>query len=168
MLFRSRDLCLTTLRQLQHDNEFGKLSDAISLQAWIEQYCFFPNSMVDRIVPQSTPACLLAARDALGVDDKIALATESFWEWVIEDKLADPHDGPILQSAGVKVVADVQAFEDAKLRMLNASHSALAAMGAVLGLSTIADCMAQPELRNFAHRLMTEDIAPFEIGRAHV
>ena len=87
--------------------------------------------MVDRIVPQSTPACLLAARDALGVDDKIALATESFWEWVIEDKLADPHDGPILKSAGVQVVADVQAFEDAKLRMLNASHSALAAMGAV-------------------------------------
>jgi fructuronate reductase len=146
---------------MQQSSEFEKLSDTISLQAWIEQYCFFPNSMVDRIVPQSTPACLLAARDALGVDDKIALATESFWEWVIEDKLADPHDGPILQSAGVQVVADVQAFEDAKLRMLNASHSALAAMGAVLGLSTIADCMAQSELRNFAHRLMTEDIAPF-------
>ena len=158
---RLRDLCLATLKQLQQDSEFAKLSDTISLKAWIEQHCFFPNSMVDRIVPQSTPACLLAARDALGVDDKIALATESFWEWVIEDKLADPHDGRILQSAGVKIVTNVQAFEDAKLRMLNASHSALAAMGAVLGLSTIADCMALSELRNFAHRLMTEDIAPF-------
>ena len=51
--------------------------------------------------------------------------------------------------------------------MLNASHSALAAMGAVLGLSTIADCMATYALRNFAYRLMTEDIAPF-VQRPHL
>jgi len=51
--------------------------------------------------------------------------------------------------------------------MLNASHSALAAMGAVLGLSTIADCMATSPLRNFAHSLMTEDIAPF-VPRPHL
>ena len=162
-----RDLCLNTLMQASQDSAFVNSVDKNELHAWIEQYCFFPNSMVDRIVPQSTPACLLAARDALGVEDRIALSTESFWEWVIEDKLADPNDKQVLQSVGVQVVSDVRPFEEAKLRMLNASHSALAAMGAVLGLSTIADCMATSALRNFAHRLMTEDIAPF-VQRPHL
>ena len=162
-----RDLCLNTLMHAGQDRALGHSADKTQLRAWIEQYCFFPNSMVDRIVPQSTPACLLAARDALGVEDKIALSTESFWEWVIEDKLADPNDAQVLQSAGVQVVSDVRPFEDAKLRMLNASHSALAAMGAVLGLSTIADCMATSALRNFTYRLLTEDIAPF-VQRPHL
>ncbi len=162
-----RDSCLNTLMQASQDSAFIHSGNASQLRAWIEQHCFFPNSMVDRIVPQCTAACLIAARDALGVEDKIALSTESFWEWVIEDKLADPNDAQVLQSAGVQVVSEVRPFEEAKLRMLNASHSALAAMGAVLGLSTIADCMATPSLRNFAHRLMTEDIAPF-VQRPHL
>ena len=161
------DLCVNTLMHASQDSAFVHSVDKTELRAWIEQYCFFPNSMVDRIVPQSTPACLIAAHDALGVEDKVALSTESFWEWVIEDKLADPNDAQVLQSAGVQVVSDVRPFEDAKLRMLNASHSALAAMGAVLGLSTIADCMATSALRNFTYRLLTEDIAPF-VQRPHL
>jgi fructuronate reductase len=164
---RLRDLCVNTLIHASQDSALIRSGDTSQLRAWIEQHCFFPNSMVDRIVPQSSAACLLAARDALGVEDKIALSTESFWEWVIEDKLADPNDAQALQSAGVQVVSDVRPFEEAKLRMLNASHSALAAMGAVLGLSTVADCMATSALRNFAHRLMTEDIAPF-VQRPHL
>ena len=164
---RLRDLCLNTLMHTNQDSAVKNLGDTTQLLAWIDKHCFFPNSMVDRIVPQSSDACLSAARDALGVEDKIALSTESFWEWVIEDKLADTSDAQALQSVGVQVVSDVQPFEEAKLRMLNASHSALAAMGAVLGLSTIADCMATSPLRNFAHRLMTEDIAPF-VRRPHL
>jgi len=162
-----RDLCLKTLAHKKQERAKINLGDTTQLHAWIEKHCFFPNSMVDRIVPQSSAACLSAACDALGVEDKIALSTEPFWEWVIEDKLADPSDPQALQSVGVQVVSDVQPFEEAKLRMLNASHSALAAMGAVLGLSTIADCMATSPLRNFAHRLMTEDIAPF-VRRPHL
>ena len=164
---RLRDLCLHTLMHATQDSEAVHLGDKAQLQAWIEKYCFFPNSMVDRIVPQSSAACLAAARDALGAEDKIALSTESFWEWVIEDKLADPSDAQALQSVDVQVVSDVRPYEEAKLRMLNASHSALAAMGAVLGLSTIADCMATSPLRSFAYRLMTEDIAPF-VRRPHL
>jgi fructuronate reductase len=164
---RLRDLCLNTLMHTKQDSAVKNLGDTTQLLAWIDKHCCFPNSMVDRIVPHSSDACLSAASDALGVEDKIALSTESFWEWVIEDKLADTSDAQALQSVGVQVVSDVQPFEEAKLRMLNASHSALAAMGAVLGLSTIADCMATSPLRNFAHRMMTEDIAPF-VRRPHL
>ena len=48
-----------------------------------------------------------------------------------------------------------------KLRMLNGVHTALAAMGPVLGLPLISDCMARPAVHTFAHALMTREVAPF-------
>ncbi|HYW55630.1 MAG TPA: mannitol dehydrogenase family protein [Polaromonas sp.] len=130
------------------------------LRRWISDRCTFPNSMVDRIVPAATPACSAAANAVLGVADEGALATEEFWEWVIEENFADPEDAAVLRGAGVNVVASVKPFEDAKLRMLNGSHSAIACIGAVLGLPTVFDCVAQPEIRAFIHALMTEEIIP--------
>ena len=136
-----------------------------SLAAWIERACAFPNSMVDRIVPAATPQCLLEARQALGVADACALATEDFWEWVIERRFADAADAETLAGAGVLVVTDAGAYEDAKLRMLNGSHTAIACIGAVAGLPLVSDCVAQPALRGFVHALLTQEIAP-QVRRA--
>lgn len=133
---------------------------APALRRWIDTQCTFPNSMVDRIVPAATALCQDEAAQILGVTDQAALATEAFWEWVLEDRLADPSDAAVLRSAGVTVVADVRPFEAAKLRMLNGSHSALACLGAVLGLATVAECVAQPDIRIFLHRLMTREVMP--------
>jgi fructuronate reductase len=131
-----------------------------ALARWIEENCAFPNSMVDRIVPATTAERLQEAAEALGVADQCAVATEGFWEWVIEDRFADPADAQVLASAGVKVVADVRPFEQAKLYMLNGSHSAMANMGAVLGLPTVHECIAQPDLHRFVHGLMTQEVMP--------
>jgi fructuronate reductase len=144
-----RQLCLAQVR-----GESAQLAD------WIEKHCAFPNSMVDRIVPAATPERLQEAAAALGLADHCALGTEGFWEWVIEDRFADPADARALASAGVKVVADVRPFEQAKLYMLNGSHSAMACMGAVLGLPTVYDCISQPDLQRFVHGLMTREIMP--------
>lgn len=130
------------------------------LRDWIAGRCAFPNSMVDRIVPAATGERREQAAMALGVQDAAALATEEFWEWVIEDRLADPADAGVLRSVGVTVVPDVRPFEEAKLRMLNGSHSALACIGAVAGLPTVADCIARPEIRAFVHGLMTQEVMP--------
>jgi fructuronate reductase len=131
-----------------------------ALAGWIEKHCVFPDSMVDRIVPASTSEQLAAAQAALGLHDAAALGTEAFWEWVIEDHFADPTDAQVLRQAGVRITHDVAAYEDAKLRMLNGSHTAMACIGAVAGLSHVADCVAQPEVRRFVHGLMTHEIAP--------
>ena len=130
------------------------------LCAWIARHCAFPNSMVDRIVPATSEARRQAARDALGVEDIGVLGTEAFTEWVIERRFADPLDGAVLQGAGVTVVDDVDLFEEAKLGLLNGSHSAMAYAGAVAGLPVIADCVAQPVLWRFIHDLMTQEVAP--------
>jgi fructuronate reductase len=127
---------------------------------WLDAQCAFPCSMVDRIVPAATPEVLAAASHALGLRDDASLSTEGFWEWVIEDRLADPADAALLQSAGVRVTPDVHSYEEAKLRMLNGSHTAMALIGAVTGRPFIASCIGVPHIRSFVHRLMSQEVAP--------
>lgn len=131
-----------------------------ALLAWMRKACTFPDSMVDRIVPAATPATLATAETALGVSDASALATEAFWEWVVERRFVDPADGPLLAAAGVTVVDEVAPFEEAKLRMLNGSHTAMACLGAVAGLPCISDCVDVPAIRAFVHGLMTHEVGP--------
>ena len=131
-----------------------------ALRAWIEAHCAFPCSMVDRIVPATSAAMREAVQRELGVDDPTVLGVEAFWEWVIEDRFADPSDGPLLAAQGVRVTADVPVYEDAKLRLLNGSHSAMALIGAVTGRPHIADVVGVPHLRRFVERLMTREVAP--------
>ena len=128
--------------------------------SWIDAHCAFPCSMVDRIVPAATPEVLAAAQESLGVKDHCALSTEDFWEWVIENRFADPADVALLQSAGVRVTPDVHSYEEAKLRMLNGSHTAMALMGAVTGRPFIASCIGVPHIREFVFRLMGQEVAP--------
>jgi fructuronate reductase len=131
-----------------------------ALADWIDARCAFPNSMVDRIVPAATDRQRDDAAAALGVSDAGALATEAFWEWVIERRFADPADAGVLAAAGVTVVDDVKPFEDAKLRMLNGSHTALALIGAVQGWPTVSDGVAMPAVRDFVHGYMTRVVMP--------
>ena len=137
-----------------------------SLADWIDGACAFPNSMVDRIVPAASRTTLLQAQDGLGLADHAALRTEEFWEWVIERNFVDDRDAAVLATAGVQVVDDVRPFEDAKLRLLNGSHSAMACFGAVAGLPLVSDCIAQPALRSFVVGLMTHEVGPL-LHRPH-
>jgi fructuronate reductase len=135
-----------------------------SLQAWIETECRFPSSMVDRIVPAPSAEVRAAALQDLGLDDPSALGVEGFWEWVIEDALVEPADADALRSVGVVVTDDVAGFEQAKLWMLNASHTVLASIGAVLGDRFIRQVIARPVVRQWVHAYMTHASGPL-VGR---
>ena len=174
---RAADAGAITVASCDNLNDNGRKLQALcvehaqqvdaSLPEWIRSRCFFPNSMVDRIVPAATTERLHEAAEALGVTDRCALGTEGFWEWVIQNHFADPSDAAVLAGVGVKVVNDVQPFEQAKLCMLNGSHSALACIGAVLGLATISDCVAKPNLRAYVHALITKEIM-LGLARPHI
>ncbi len=133
-------------------------ADQADLWTWVEACCTFPNSMVDRIVPATTPDLVQACAQATGVVDRAVVATEGFWEWVIEDRLAVPADAALLRGAGVQVVADVTPYELAKLNLLNGSHSALSCLGALLDLETVDQVMAQPDLKAWIEALMMQDL----------
>ncbi len=135
-------------------------SQDAELMTWMDTHCAFPCSMVDRIVPAATDEVATAAKEALGIQDECALSTETFWEWVIEDNFVDPSDAALLSQCGVRVTSQVQSYEEAKLRMLNGSHSAMALMGAITGRAYIADCIGSDHIKEFVHRLMTQEVAP--------
>ena len=131
-----------------------------AMHDWIDSRCAFPCSMVDRIVPATSEVLQQAAQAQLGVQDPTALGVEAFWEWVIEDHFADPSDGAVLAAQGVRVTHEVHAYEEAKLRMLNGSHTAMALLGAITGRAHIADCIGQGHIRRYVERLMTREVAP--------
>jgi len=148
------------LRRLCLDAAHATPGQGADLAHWIDTHCAFPNSMVDRIVPAATAQQQSDAAAALGVDDACALATEAFTEWVIENRFTDPADADVLRAAGVNVVDDVKPFEEAKLRMLNGSHTAMALLGAVQGWPMIADGMARPAVRQYVSGFMTGMVMP--------
>lgn len=130
-----------------------------ALADWIERHCRFPNSMVDRIVPQSDERVRQAAARALGLDDQAPLSTEGFWEWAIERSQLEADDADALARVGVMVVDDVKAFEEAKLRMLNGVHSAIACLGAVVPQNTVRETVGLPWVRAFVRGFLDE-VAP--------
>jgi fructuronate reductase len=131
-----------------------------SLADWIVTQCRFPSSMVDRIVPAPSVQVREAAHEVLGLDDPTALGVEAFWEWVIEDAFVDPFDAQVLRAFGVVVTDDVVGYEQAKLWMLNGSHTALASLGAVLGDRFIREVIARPAARAFIDGLMSTASGP--------
>ena len=124
------------------------------LAKWIEDEAAFPCTMVDRIVPETTDADRAAVSSALGMTDAWPVITEPFTQWIVEDRFAAGR--PDFAAAGVQLVADVTPFEHMKLRLLNASHSALAYLGYLAGYETIAATMADPHFAAFAARVMEE------------
>lgn len=126
------------------------------LGQWIEGEVAFPSTMVDRIVPETTDADRAAVSAALGMTDAWPVITEPFTQWIVEDHF--PAGRPDFAAAGVQLVSDVTPFEHMKLRLLNASHSALAYLGYLAGYETIAATMGDAPFAAFAKQVM-EDAA---------
>src|SRR6476620_10661521 len=124
------------------------------LGKWIADTAAFPSTMVDRIVPETTDGDRDAVSSALGLRDAWPVMTEPFTQWVVEDRFTAGR--PDLAAAGVELVNDVKPFELMKLRLLNASHSALAYLGYLAGYATISDTMTDPHFARLAAQVMEE------------
>ncbi|MGL4309833.1 MAG: mannitol dehydrogenase family protein [Paracoccaceae bacterium] len=130
-----------------------------ALAEWIAENGRFPATMVDRIVPATTPADIDRAATLTGHFDAAPVVHEPFRQWVIEDDFVGDQR-PDLGAAGAEMVRDVAPYELMKLRMLNGTHSALAYLGYLGGHETIADCMADPVYRSLVRRLWEQEIIP--------
>ena len=122
------------------------------LAQWIEREIAFPCCMVDRIVPAPTVATVEAARALTGHSDTLAVETEPFRQWVIEDRFVNGR--PAWDVGGATFVDDVVPWEHAKLGMLNGAHTLIALAGQLLGLDTVDAVVAQPNLRRCVLRHM--------------
>jgi fructuronate reductase len=131
-----------------------------SLAAWVSEEGAFPCSMVDRIVPAATDETRARAVRLLGVEDRLALDTEPFLQWVIEDDFVDGR--PAWEAGGAIFAENVEPYENMKLRLLNGTHTLLAHLGILNGLDYIRDVMAVPELAAKARAHMEEVVATLD------
>ena len=133
----------------------ARLTDP-ELAGWIESNASFPNSMVDCIAPATGPKELALAHE-FGVADAAPVTHEAFRQWVIEDDFCAGR--PDWDKVGATFSDDVHAFETMKIRILNAGHQVLANAGEILGIETIAGCMAHPLLAAMFRKVQTEEIS---------
>ena len=111
----------------------------------------FPNSMVDRITPQTTDDDRREVEERFGIDDAWPVVCEPFTQWVLEDAFTAGR--PPYEDAGVQVVDDVEPYELMKLRLLNASHQALCYFAYLDGYRLVHEAAQDPLYRDVPARL---------------
>lgn len=128
------------------------------LAEWVTNNVKFPSSMVDRITPRTTHKL----REEI---DKLypgwgynCVQTEEYTQWVIEDDFAS--DFPDLCEVGVTITKLLEPYEEAKIRLLNGGHTALAYLGALSGYSTFDQVMNDEAHRKHFRQLQVEEILP--------
>jgi D-arabinitol 4-dehydrogenase len=95
---------------------------------------------------------------ATGWDDHAAVMGESFIQWVIEDNFIAGR--PAWEKVGVEMVASVDAYEEAKIRLLNATHSCIAWAGTLVGYRYIHEGTHDAAIRRMAYDYVTDDTIP--------
>ena len=129
-----------------------------ALADWIYENASFPSTMVDRITPVTTPAQIEGFADRFGITDRWPVFCEQFRQWVIEDDFVAGR--PAWEAVGAQFVDDVAPYEFMKLRLLNASHLAIAGLGRLIGYSHIDQAIRNASLRSYMRALMDRETGP--------
>ena len=94
-----------------------------------------------------------------GVDDQVPIFAEGFTQWVVEDRFCAGR--PALEQVGVQFTGDVAAYEQIKLRMLNATHTMLDLPGpAGEALAWCTRGMADPHILGYLRAFLDRDVIP--------
>lgn len=128
------------------------------LAKWIEETATFPNAMVDRITPVTTPADIQMLENDYGIKDEWPVTCEPFCQWVIEDDFCNGR--PKWEETGAQFVPDVTPYETMKIRLLNAGHSVLGLLGSIHGHETIDTCVSDPLFATYLRRFMDAEATP--------
>ncbi|MCH9275103.1 tagaturonate reductase [Bifidobacterium amazonense] len=135
--------------------------------AWVERDNVFASTLVDRITPGFPRDDAEAIWKKLGYRDDNMVKAEPFASWVIAG------DERVLRTvrerfpvdrlgteAGAVLVPDVRPYRERKVRLLNAPHTTMALVARLAGFATVGDVVADPRMRSFIEREMSEEIIP--------
>ncbi|MEL6701323.1 MAG: mannitol dehydrogenase family protein, partial [Pseudomonadota bacterium] len=125
---------------------------------WIAQNAVFPCSMVDRITPRSPDGLGDEIAAIVGRPVASPVMAEDFMQWVLQDSAAAAM--PELSRADVIVTADVDPYEETKIRVLNGGHTALAYLAALEGIETFDAAMRVPHLADHFDAFEMQDVLP--------
>lgn len=110
-------------------------------QAALAALCGFPNSAVDRIVPNQKN------------DDPLMVIVEPFFEWVIE---TNEMMGDIPAIVGAHFVEELQPYIERKLFTVNTGHALAAYLGYAKNYATINEAMEDASVRADVTRALHE------------
>ena len=166
MLSNSGPVTLLNCDNLRHNGDRSRsgllqfiqlLADA-DLLAWVTSNTSSPNAMVDRITPRPTADVAQRVLQATGWADAVPVMGESFIQWVIEDNFSAGR--PAWEKVGVEMVASVAPYEEAKIRLLNATHSCIAWAGSLVGYQYIHEGTHDKAILKMAYDYATDDVIP--------
>ena len=129
-----------------------------ALADWIEANVDFPNSMVDRLAPQVPDGQRVATNALSGINDRLPAITESFSQWVMEDRFR--RGRPPLEDFGVTFSDNVSAYLAVKGRLLNGPHVLLAYPALLMGYRIVADALTNPLLTRLVDTFLRLDATP--------
>lgn len=108
---------------------------------YADVYVGFPNSAVDRIVPQQSH------------EDPLAVTVESFKEWVIDQTEVHNTD---FRLKDVHYVDDLTPYIERKLFSVNTGHATTAYTGATTGYETIQDALRDRHVKVRLEKVLAE------------
>ncbi|CAH0527396.1 Polyol:NADP oxidoreductase [Allocatenococcus thiocycli] len=138
--------------------EFLTLTGKADVLQWVKENTTSPNTMVDRITPRPAEDLPYRIKAQTGIEDNAPVMGETFIQWVIEDSFKDVR--PALENVGVEMVESVIPYEEAKIRILNASHSCIAWAGTLVGQSFIHESTLTDYIYKIAHDYVSQDVIP--------
>ena len=130
-------------------------------RAWFEEACGVYSTLVDRIVPGYPRDNAAELCERAGYDDHLLDKAEIFHLWVIEAPKAIADEFPA-DKAGLNVlfVPSEAPYHERKVTLLNGPHTVLSPVGYLSGLNTVKECCEDPEVGQFVHKVMFEELLP--------
>ncbi len=135
---------------------------AADFRRWLKTSVRFCSSLVDRITTGAPPPDdrrVLETR--LGYSDLALTVAEPYAFWAIEGDPGELRSAlPIEAPDRVVFASDISFYEERKLRLLNATHTALAPLALLAGIRTVREAVEQPRFGAFLRRLLFDEIIP--------
>ncbi len=139
---------------LDHAKAWG-LADGFT--AWIDEKVLFVNSLVDRIVPGFPSHLDLKLKES----DPFLVQAEPYALWAIQGTESAKAKLPFLESKSEVILAgDISGYALRKVRILNASHTAMTGHGLLRGIETVGEWIGDPKREQFLKTMVAEEIIP--------
>ena len=126
---------------------------------WFETACGIYCTLVDRIVPGYPKDNIDEILGKIGYEDKLVDKAEIFHLWVIEAPEKIAMEFPA-DKAGLNVlfVPSEAPYHARKVTLLNGPHTVLSPVGYLSGLDTVKECVEDPVVGKFVHRVMFDEL----------
>ena len=156
------EIYILSCDNLSHNGDILKkvITDFVShidktIALWIEEQVKFPCTMVDCIVPNTKKLPSVIKEK---FQDNSLVLCEPYRDWYIENKSILLQNSLVHER--IKFVDNVAFYENIKLKILNASHSALAYLGLLLGYTYVHEAIDDELCYNFINKYLDKEVIP--------